>query len=95
MFFFIDLINAEETEESRIKNCAPGRMFKVYCNTCWCSGKGGSAACTLMLCPQDIWNLDGSFKTVPEDNKLPEDNELKTSKSGKFKFYFLFLNLLI
>lgn len=56
--------------------CVPRSQFKNKCNTCTCSDDGLSAACTRMICINELWNEDGSLENIVNRNKIAESGNV-------------------
>lgn len=49
------IITEKELDSSNFR-CSPGEVFKVDCNTCWCSRKGNEVkSCTRIACNPKIY----------------------------------------
>lgn len=46
-------------------NCEAQQSFYHYCHTCTCAADGKSAVCTNEVCPEGVYNEDGSTKVIP------------------------------
>lgn len=52
--------------------CTAGETFQHYCNQCVCAADGAGAACTRKACNPEIFNHDGTLKSL-ESPKLKRD----------------------
>ncbi|XP_043286815.1 uncharacterized protein [Venturia canescens] len=67
--------------------CEPGQRFPDYCNTCSCSLTGVGASCTNRICPYELYNRNGSFKTITRQNSDDDFAHMRCSPNEFFKHY--------